>query len=540
MYGLTPIRALKRNGILFHKERMPKAELAHFRAGPDLYLAEPGEESGLYLDGAGNLCICDWAACVVEAESDRFREEDFLFQGNFLTGQVGLLKFENRMGEAVFLDEPILVVSRKLSQEEYREMLTFTDQALRTSVWSARAGTYGRVWFGGAEETHVPYHKLLLLRAWLQAEEAENNLPLLCAYIARNPASKLESAETMLPIGGLDCMDADVVEELASAPGPRRLCAKLPPGGRRLIRGGRCYVPESVRTERADETFDCAENQFVKYFLEQCLALLSHFRSRAAVEAEYHAVAGLLRTPFFKALSPLSAPPRNSTVLQHRAGYAQVFRMYLQFVNTSAPLFSEEKLSLYLEEKNVNVIYEFFCFFQVYGILRELYTHEPQVCIRAGENEWERTLRRDASSHIQFAAEGDLPALSLFYNKTYSGARDVVSHPLRPDISLELAADSGRRRILVFDAKFRMEADGAGVKNTDLDKMHTYRDAIRDVIGAFALYPGTQTALYPSNSTSPQEYDGVGAFPLKPGNPAQRGDLQRRLEAFLKTIKALA
>ena len=59
--------------------------------------------------------------------------------------------------------------------------------------------------------------------------------------------------------------------------------------------------------------------------------------------------------------------------------------------------------------------------------------------------------------------------------------------------------------MILFDPKYKLDSDGQNGSGTplkvDIDKMHTYRDAIRDdrgrhvVHSAHVLYPG-QTTLY--------------------------------------------
>lgn len=82
------------------------------------------------------------------------------------------------------------------------------------------------------------------------------------------------------------------------------------------------------------------------------------------------------------------------------------------------------------------------------------------------------------------------------------------------------------RRRLILDAKYKGQKGGfygdeaqdgtiRSWRDKDIDKMHAYREAIRKVSGAFILYPGTATAIYPSHG-SKNLCEGVGALPLKP------------------------
>jgi predicted component of viral defense system (DUF524 family) len=102
--------------------------------------------------------------------------------------------------------------------------------------------------------------------------------------------------------------------------------------------------------------------------------------------------------------------------------------------------------------------------------------------------------------------------------------------------------------MLIFDAKFKGQRGGfygegedgtiSTWKDEDIDKMHTYREAIRNVSGAYILYPGEEARIYPAhNATGP--YQGVGALPLKPDDsarPARRHleDIERIIREFIK------
>lgn len=78
-----------------------------------------------------------------------------------------------------------------------------------------------------------------------------------------------------------------------------------------------------------------------------------------------------------------------------------------------------------------------------------------------------------------------------------------ISYEQRPDVAVEIHTAHGAPRVLVFDPKYKLEGeviDGMAPygkpKRVDIDKMHAYRDAIRDERGrrvveyAAILYPG--------------------------------------------------
>jgi predicted component of viral defense system (DUF524 family) len=66
-------------------------------------------------------------------------------------------------------------------------------------------------------------------------------------------------------------------------------------------------------------------------------------------------------------------------------------------------------------------------------------------------------------------------------------------------------------------------------KNSDIVKMHAYRDALPSVQSAFVLYAGFVSRGYPALDGGLGGIDGVGAIALKPGGPPD--DLRDHLGA---------
>jgi len=99
-------------------------------------------------------------------------------------------------------------------------------------------------------------------------------------------------------------------------------------------------------------------------------------------------------------------------------------------------------------------------------------------------------------------------------------------HTRVPDISIEVRQPGAPPRVLLLDAKYRLDAEGRGVPQDALADAYTYLGAIgcggvRATIGALLLYPGTGApVLFPS---------GVGALPLLPGRPGEVEAVVREL-----------
>ena len=170
-----------------------------------------------------------------------------------------------------------------------------------------------------------------------------------------------------------------------------------------------------------------------------------------------------------------------------------------------------------IEIKDVPTLFEYWCFFIVKDILDGKFKSK-----RTAHLVIDRETERVVPEGICITYNG---GISLLYNARYRSSFGVsligngselkgynpfesYSHGLRPDIVIE---KNGSKK-LILDAKYKGKNGGSGFyggeergtivgyNEEDLDKMHAYRDAIKDVFGAFALYPGEKTIIFPPSS----------------------------------------
>ena len=116
-------------------------------------------------------------------------------------------------------------------------------------------------------------------------------------------------------------------------------------------------------------------------------------------------------------------------------------------------------------------------------------------------------------------ANGKDIQIDLLYNRTFNRSKynDYTSYSvdLRPDYSL-IIHEGNERHIIHFDAKYKLNIEDESFKNQDIVKMHAYKDAILDTVGAYVLYPGEKDKVYYENMD--EKLGSVGAFPLNPGD----------------------
>ena len=115
-------------------------------------------------------------------------------------------------------------------------------------------------------------------------------------------------------------------------------------------------------------------------------------------------------------------------------------------------------------------------------------------------------------------------------SKTYeNGDFSIYSEKLDPDYTIKLEYN-GTTKFIQFDAKYRLK-DGTYIKE-DIYKMHTYKDAINDTLGAYILYPGENKPKIHSETDG--DFGSVGAFSLKPGTTANnKKEIKEFIEKFI-------
>lgn len=296
---------------------------------------------------------------------------------------------------------------------------------------------------------------------------------------------------------------------------------------------------------------------------------LARARAIATGCAAAQRLLGELRAlPFLAQVGPLAAARGATALLQRDPHYREVYRMWQAL--RQHPFFAFDSPLFHIPITDLPRLYELWCALQVVralldlgGALRLQRLVSPRQAEQAGDllttvslledspvlvlafADLTLTLRyqaryrpaakdhgpratdrgqsaEDQASETGDEARGQAPALER------SSARPLVSldrHTRVPDLAVELER-GGRRRVLVLDAKYRLDAEGRGVPQDALSDAYAYLGAIgaagrSAVVRALLLYPGAGPAeLYPS---------GVGAIPLLPGQTQALDDLLAEL-----------
>jgi len=345
-------------------------------------------------------------------------------------------------------------------------------------------------------------------------------------------------------------------------------------------------MPLEVWEAQSVETLDIPENRFVKFFLEQVFDLIVKLRDVNKYEGYiqdrlqyfYEEVTDYLNDEWLKDVSPLTSIPMNSQTLQKREGYRDIYYFYLNLEFAFQFKWEELEDSLQASEKRMSQLYEYWCFFRLINSLKNIakISSDENDLIELSEQGWEIRLKQGKKSKIKFTLldeEENENNFELYYNRGFSrkGKIDARSYslPFRPDYTILYKAPDRKPPIYThFDAKYRSvkeledfrfdeninasqhdqddltekelkqvedvkkEETKRKYKNADIYKMHTYKDAISNSLGAYVLYPGDKEGIF--KLYEDYEVPSIGALPLKPG-----GDNKHFFLKVNKIIKGL-
>ena len=286
------------------------------------------------------------------------------------------------------------------------------------------------------------------------------------------------------------------------------------------------YAPTKLRSFQKYESFDTPENRFVKYFLSLLVEwgerVLETFGSNSV--AEIDPIKELLEElEFIKSygvwedVGEMTLFPYTSQTLLKGDGYRDLLELYREFT-AYAPFF--EGLQRAIDNKDIAMLYEYWCFFKLVEELGAILGKKrlKLIITPAGE------LSEGGDVYVQFDN-----GWRLYYNKRLTPQKWSYSVTLRPDFSL-FTGDPGRtgtKLLGVFDAKFKLDIvdESREIKNFDVEeeeversgnyttwaklediyKMHTYRDALNARF-AVILYPGKKSVFFEVDSSKAENF----------------------------------
>ncbi|NFL97247.1 DUF2357 domain-containing protein [Clostridium botulinum] len=497
---------------------------------------------------------------VFAREDKRYWIEEKDSNNMMITKVVGRLNFKNHVGLAdLSLGEKeklfIEVITYKLNYyEDFKNLLDSIADQIVDLVLQVGEAT-GVSFETDFERKSEDYIKIIYLRQMFEDERLKHSLEA----IRRNPHAKLNTEHYKVKLANLKNPDIYLI---ASKGAFLEYRLEGPLANKFLG-----YTPNKLFETDKNETYDTPENRYIKNFLEDILwdcqrivnSIEKRFDNGRKISIKWQAILNevngwiniiyeWLSQSFWKDIGMMQYIPSNSQVLQKREGYRNVLKLDLKYQLAIKLQWNIELLfnKDYGYIKPIYELYEIWCFFKLREVLVSLFGIEKETnlwCI--DKRQLGINLKKGISSKLEFDGEYNNRKIiiKLYYNRLFKGKENskVCSYSIdfKPDYSLNIQIPDKDVNVFIhFDAKYSFHVNMCNdkednlytAKRIHLEKMHAYKDAIRNSIGAYILYPGNLMRIF---SECENSLFGVGAFPLKPNTDI---DEKNNVENFIKLI----
>ena len=442
-------------------------------------------------------------------------EESNLYGGflNF-TSYVGKTFFDIKKDGKTIYKLPIEVRSKKIKyNEQYPAMIGDLSKYSSGLIFEINSPLYQSFELN-EKRSDTSYEDFMLLEYLFRAE----NLPSTFEYLSKNLYTLLENQIEEVPTS------------MASNVGPNELIDVFS-NPKNLYRTNddtsiwnqrtNGYIPIRINETKHVDTIDVPENRFYKNFLEFIESLIISLLKKTEEGYvkdklfEYkEEISYYLSQRYFKDISVMEYAPLNSQVLQKKEGYRDILEYYLMFEFGFKMNWSDITNDFRGYEKKLSTLYEYWCYFELIHIVKELTGSKINFedVFEIDKQNWNIHLKEGIIKELDFEIDNQLIKINLMYNKTFNKDKGTYSVEMRPDYTLEFIINDNSYKIH-FDAKYRLNIYDESFKNQDIIKMHSYKDAIENTLGAYVLYPGEKKEIFEEN-----ELESVGAFPLNPGD----------------------
>lgn len=465
-----------------------------------------------------NICLLEEIKYDISFETEKdnldvfyslknFHENSPLTLLNFDKNYKGYLQFSSYVGKT-FMDIyennecvfklPIEIQSRKLMyNKHYPQMIGDMSKYSSGIIFELNSPIHQE--FKHTDNANQSdYEKFMLLEYILR----EEHLPSIIEYLSRNLYSELKEVKEEVPISFASNINPhDLIDAIIDA---EELYDNIPP---------------HINETKYEDTIDVGENRFYKYFLELIDNLIDDLLKNIhegyafdkliiyKKDLDYY-----LSQKYFEDISQLNHIPLNSQVLQKKEGYRDILTYYLMFEFSFKLNWKSLNDTFRGHEKKVYDLYEYWCYFKLIEIMEDITDTKVSFedIFTIGEDNISIELKKGIIKRFEY---NDIQ-IDLLYNQTFNRNPHYHSYSveLRPDYTIAVHTDE--TYYIHFDAKYKMYTESERYKNEDIRKMHTYKDALSNSIGAYILYPGSKDRLYFEND---DKIKSVGAFGLIPG-----------------------
>ncbi|MDG3547273.1 DUF2357 domain-containing protein [Methanobacterium formicicum] len=488
---------------------------------------------------------------------DPWDEEDGPYRAYFnFRSYVGKSFFDVQISGLKSKKYPFEVRSKKIGYyQQYDAMISDLAEVASGMIFEQNAPLLQQFDFG-YNKRETAYEEFMFLDYLFRPE----NLPFAYEFILRNPHSQLEKYSETVPIAFAHEIGPTELVQIVSKPEELFKSDKIPPNWPKKMKS---HIPETINHNYYEDTFNTPENRLLKYFLESVDKLIFDILSRVKEGnirdkiLEYRRIIqNYLSDRWLLDVGNLDYIPMNSQVMQKKEGYRDIFKyfIYFEFAFRLKWKDIEDKLEGY--EKKLSELYEDWCYIKLLKIVSDLSGKKLKFedVYQIKYDEWSISLNKGINKGQKFRwtyNNHPIEAKVIFEGRF---KKQSYSLPLKPDYTLQIKYKN-KNCLLHFDAKYKFqkkflqyckalkESDSEEIeiesddfiyrhyKTDDICKMHTYKDAIADSLGAFVLYPGDVSQMFEEcRSVVPS----VGAFHLTPGLTDEKEE--KAIEKFIEDV----
>ncbi|MGC4044879.1 MAG: DUF2357 domain-containing protein [Armatimonas sp.] len=488
-------------------------EFIRFRTPSGELIEAPGEWQTALMEIS--IDPIEWPTAILLRNGEPLK----LFQ-QFLAGELRILaswplsgtgnyQLELTTG-SIQSSQVVTVRPQKISEADYLKLLTDLQFRLPNAVALGlqKCGGLGGVELLSPSESTYP-EELARLRDAVSGCRDFPGLANLLPRVARDPHQILTTTSPWVP------------RERARRPHPARLAQALARGGNLT----EDYLPDRVIDSRVERSLDTYENQLLRVYCQEVELRLRRLLGTRVRSLEADALALLQQftrarrsASFLEEVSlPQHLATRPTMVLLKRPEYRAVLDGYSRLHRSMAIRLDNDLLDAPLE--NLPKLYQQWCTLELLSALLEV-AHQRGFIVQDSS-----MIQRDSSGFFVRILPNGRAAVVLTHPEkqltvyltpemrfTASGKLRSISFTQQPDVTLWLEDSQDRRQLYLFDPKYKLDSEierlSSQPKKLDIDKMHTYRDAIRDSQGnlvvqfAAILYPGKTIAFSGINGPS--------------------------------------
>jgi len=423
------------------------------------------------------------------------------------------LEVTGRDGDTPWIERGTWTVpSRKLPPDEVRQLVDDLERRLPASIAISlqRAGALADLKLITRSEFTLA-EELDRLRRAIHGTTRRAGLTQILRQLAQRPHQVLSATERWTP------------REQARRIDPLRLAHAY----RRAGNVDRNLTLIEVPERPVRHSVDVYENRVVNSFYAEvnarvaviAEALMRDKQTTSADEAArllHDLRAARREAAFLDEVSPLSQPPSHVTmVLARRSEYRAALDGLLELRRTALVRLNEPAVDAPLE--NLPHLFQQWAVLEAIDVILDVAVEagfevrREQLSYRSGGELWIRILPNGVPALILLGPGGE-PEVRVIPQRTYvagvAGLHSISFNQI-PDLAIE-TSQGETTRIALLDPKYKLRSEDIESSHTDgrpkkvdIDAMHAYRDAIRDIRGdqvvsyAAIMYPGATKTFAP-------------------------------------------